>query len=598
MIMLMFWRIKSILIGCFAMVAQPLLGQPLVLDSLFAAFAAAKTDSAKLATAFVIMDELGHERHDERKSWLDTTAQAAQRLASQTIGVEWKLHLADWHHGLGDMENSYRISMDCASRFRVLGDSTLACRSLFMAGTALSEFNPTAAIEVMEEAVALARSLRHDGLIARCLTNLAYALQMADLNTTERYRDALDAALKVFIEMKDIEGILISNFSLVEYYSAQGQFERARQRIGEMQHYLVGSDDEVSLAFPIVAEANVLRAEGKLEAALPKFEYGFDLMRKHGIWDGQWELYPVMIDVYKKTGRYEKAVSFMEAYEVMKDSIISLEKNKTVQNLQTRYETEKKEAQIVAQQADIARSRKEKWALATGLALLGGLSFLFWRQRRKTQVANLELASSNEQIAQKNQKLDLLMRELHHRVKNNLQLVSSLLRLQSRQVGDESAAAAIKAGQLRVEAMSLIHQRLYREEGITLVNMQEFAHDLVEKIAFAFGHRLDEMDVSIDFQPNELDVDKAMPISLILNELLTNSFKYAYGNVPHPAIHISLSPQDGKLRLHYADNGLGLPEASAPSSSFGSKLIASLSSQLGGSARQWNDGGAHFEVLF
>lgn len=575
-----------------------LTAQSVNFDSLHSVFAQAKTDSAKLKAALAIAGQLGMEQTNLQKRWLDTVAQEAARFETQTIGVEWKLHLADWHHNLGDMENSYRIAIDCAERFRALGDSALACRSLFMAGTALSEFNPTAALDVMEEALGLARTLNNEGLVARCLTNLGYALEMAGFNETERYRKTMEAALEVFKKQDDLEGILITNYNLVEYYSAHGQFERARQRIGEMRRYLASSDDEVSLAYPTVSEGNVLIAEGKLEAALPKLEAGFYLMRKHQIWDGQWELYPILIDLYKKTGRYQQAVEFIEGYEVMKDSIISLEKNKTVQNLQTRYETEKKEAQIAVQQADLSRSQKEKWVLAGGLALLSGLSVLFWRQRRKTQAANLELEASNEQIKQKNQKLDLLMRELHHRVKNNLQLVSSLLRLQSKQINDEGASAAIKAGQLRVEAMSLIHQRLYREEGITLVNMQEFTMDLVEKIAFAFGHSLETFDHEIDFNPADLDVDKAMPLSLILNELLTNSFKYAFGETSRPSVKISLSALSEKLRLHYSDNGIGFPPEAARSSAFGSKLISSLSGQLGGEASQWNDGGAHFELAF
>jgi two-component sensor histidine kinase len=580
------------------MAALPLAAQQSLLDSLYASFALAKTDSAKLEAAFAMFDGLEMNQTDEMKAILDTTEYWAKEVVGGNIAVRWDSFRGNLHYGLGDMEKAYQIAMDCARKFKAMKDTTHHCEALFLAGTALSEFNPKAAIGIMDEAVAIAKSLNNDQLVANCLTNLAYALEMADLNRTERYARTIEASLLICKKMDFLHGILVNNYNLVEYHCSQRQFAKARERIAEMEHFLKDSDDEEALAFPVVSEGNVLMAEGNFEAALPKIELGFNTMKKLGIWDGQWELYPILIELYKKTGRYRQAFEFLENYEIMQDSMISLEKSKTVQNLQTRYETEKKEAQIAAQQADLARSRKEKWALAGGLVLLGGLSVLFWRQRRKTQAANLELAASNEQIAQKNQKLDLLMRELHHRVKNNLQLVSSLLRLQSRQVGNGAASAAIKAGQLRVEAMSLIHQRLYREEGITLVNMQDFANDLVEKIAFAFGHRLEEMDLKIDFQPTDLDVDKAMPMSLILNELLTNSFKYAFGETARPSLHISLSQQGEKCCLLYADNGPGLPDAAIPSSSFGSKLMASLSGQLGGQARQWNEGGAKFELVF
>ncbi len=580
------------------MTANVLVAQPTVLDTLYLAFAHAKTDSAKLMASFEIIKNLEDYQLNEQKMWVDTTAPIAARMAGQGLAYQRQLYLANWHRMSGDFKEGYELAIQCALKFKDLNDPYNQAVSLFEAGTSLAEFNPNAAIGVLKEAVELSRKLEKETLMARCLANLAYAMELAKLNQTDEYRRILEASLAVMQKIGDRDGVLVNNFNLVEYYSNKRYFERARQSVAAMQAMLEGDDDEVYLVYPLVAEGNILMAEGQVEKALKNYEAGWRVLEKYEIVDGQMELYPTIIKAYEAVGDYKNAYRFLQGFQVMKDSMISLEKNKTVQHLQTRYETEKKEAQIVAQHADLARSGKEKWALATGLALLGGLSFLFWRQRRKTQVANQELAASNEQIAQKNQKLDLLMRELHHRVKNNLQLVSSLLRLQSRQVGDEGAAAAIKAGQLRVEAMSLIHQRLYREEGITLVNMQEFAHDLVEKIAFAFGHRSEGMDIRIDFDPNDLNVDKAMPISLILNELLTNSFKYAFANTARPAIQINLSPQGEKLRLHYSDNGPGLPSSDQPSGSFGSKLIASLSSQLGGQARQWSEDGAHFEVVF
>lgn len=98
-------------------------------------------------------------------------------------------------------------------------------------------------------------------------------------------------------------------------------------------------------------------------------------------------------------------------------------------------------------------------------------------------------------------------------------------------------------------------------------------------------------------EPRELDVDKAMPLSLILNELVTNSFKYAFGETSEPLLKISIQQQGDKLRLHFSDNGIGLP-SEHPHGSFGSKLIQSLSAQLQGQAHQWNEKGANFELVF
>lgn len=568
------------------------------MDSLYRVFAQAKTDSAKLEASFEILQNLAEYDVDGMKKWIDTTAGIVAEIPRSRLAFERELYLARWNISIGDYEEGFRLSIQSAGKFKELRDSVNQTVALFQAGTALAEFNPKAGISVLEEAVELSKRIHDESLTARCVTNLGYAMEMAKLNTTVAYRNAMKTALEVFDKTKATDGILITNFNLVEYYISQGQLDSARQCIEHIQRTIKDDPDELNHTYPLVCEANVLMAEGRVDAAIAKYEAGWKLLDKYGVVDGRMELYPNMIEAYAKSGNYKKAYEFLNGFKVMRDSMVSLEKNKTVQNLQTRYETAKKEARIAAQQIDLARSRREKWALAAGLALLGGLAVMFWRQRRKILAVNLELAASHEQVQLKNQKLDLLMRELHHRVKNNLQLVSSLLRLQSKQMSDESAAAAIKAGQLRVEAMSLIHQRLYRQEGITLVNMQDFTLDLVEKIAFAFGFGMEAFDHRIEFEPQDLDVDKAMPISLILNELLTNSFKYAFGKTPRPKIAISLQPQGGNLRLHFADNGSGLPEEPGRASAFGSKLIASLSGQLGGEARQWNQDGAHFELVF
>jgi two-component sensor histidine kinase len=585
--------------ACITLVtAQTLGAQPSVFDSLYAAFAQAKTDSAKLEASFEIIQNLEDYQLDEQKKWVDTTAEIAARMKGHLMDYRRQLYLANWHRMSGDFKEGYELAIHCAQKFKEMGDDFLQSSALFEAGTALSEFNPTTAMEVLKEAAELGRKAGKETLRARCLVNMAYAMELAKLNQTDEYRRTLEESLEVMEGIGDLDGVLVGNFNLVEYYARKRQFGQARQRVAAMRAMLEKVEDEVYFIYPLVAEGNILMAEGSPEKALKNYEAGWKVVKDYGIVEGQLELFPVIIKAYAAVGDYKSAFLFSENYQTMRDSMVSLEKTRTVQHLQTRYETEKKEAQIAAQKADLARSRQEKWVLAGGLALLGGFSVLFWRQRRKTQAANIELAASNQEIALKNQKLDLLMRELHHRVKNNLQLVSSLLRLQSRKVGDGAASAAIQAGQLRVEAMSLIHQRLYREEGITWVNMQEFTEDLVEKIAYAFGQHLAEIDLQIQFQILELDVDKAMPMSLIINELLTNSFKYAFGGPARPGIKISLEQQGEKLIFQYADNGPGFPDMPIANSSFGSTLINSLCGQLGGQARQWSEGGARFEVVF
>nr|WP_246439641.1 sensor histidine kinase [Rhabdobacter roseus] len=187
------------------------------------------------------------------------------------------------------------------------------------------------------------------------------------------------------------------------------------------------------------------------------------------------------------------------------------------------------------------------------------------------------------------------MKELHHRVKNNLAIVSGLLKLQSNRITEVSAAKAVREGQQRVEAMSLIHQRLYQTDHVTSVNIREYIIDLAENLMQSYGYDRDAFDLRIDVERTQLDVDLAIPIGLIINELLTNSFKHAYEGVQRPMLIINLRNNDG-ITLEVKDNGPGVDpiEWKKTSNSFGKRLITNLSEQTGGEFRIENTDGMHY----
>jgi two-component sensor histidine kinase/HAMP domain-containing protein len=197
-----------------------------------------------------------------------------------------------------------------------------------------------------------------------------------------------------------------------------------------------------------------------------------------------------------------------------------------------------------------------------------------YAQTLEEQVAirTAELRADKARIEEQAQQLETVMRELHHRVKNNLAIVSGLLSLQLNRLEDQQAVKAFQEGQRRIEAISLIHQRLYQSEELTRSTMQ------------AYGYQPSSVRLNIRSDVAILDVDMAVPLSLIINEILTNAFKYAIPNAPTPTLSISLLNRNGLL-LEVVDNGPGINLAHwhSPTSSFGKRLIKGLSEQLGGS---------------
>ena len=196
-------------------------------------------------------------------------------------------------------------------------------------------------------------------------------------------------------------------------------------------------------------------------------------------------------------------------------------------------------------------------------------------------------------------RLETMMKELHHRVKNNLQIVSSLLNMQTYKMRDEESINALKASGQRVQAMSLIHQRLYKTDELTAVNLREYITDLAESLLQSYGYTLSNFDLQIEVEQELIDVDTALPIGLIINELITNAMKYAYAHVPHPALNISLTNQGHTMCLKVKDNGEDFNEVSWSQSkgSFGKQLIVSLCRQLRAKQSVIVNKGTEFKII-
>ncbi|MEL6925270.1 MAG: sensor histidine kinase, partial [Bacteroidota bacterium] len=227
-------------------------------------------------------------------------------------------------------------------------------------------------------------------------------------------------------------------------------------------------------------------------------------------------------------------------------------------------------------------------------ALLSTLLFvLFYNFRRnKKTTAQLEI---------KNQENELLLKEIHHRVKNNLQTVSSLLSLQSESITDPTALDAVQESKNRVASMALLHQKLYQGENLAAIEMADYFRNIGKNIIESFGQKAKHVSLSVQMEPLELDVDTAVPVGLITNELLTNSLKYAFENRESGQIDITLQQDDNKmLTLQVSDNGQGLKDGQRNElgKGFGSLLVRLLTQQLGGELKEINSSGMTTIIQF
>jgi len=386
---------------------------------------------------------------------------------------------------------------------------------------------------------------------------------------------------------KDI--IVRSYMEIINSYNGLKRYPKAFQAVADMQPYL--NDPDVTqvtkgLVYTVIASLD-MRHGDKHHALAAMYLDSMKQLITHTS-PGKENLINYYLNrslLEFSLNHFDSASAALEKYNDLKkihdDEIISGH----TQELATRYETGKKDARIKDLDQQNRLRKKLLFGSFTASAIFLALLFWVWQQNKK--------------IRKQEGHLNYLMKELHHRVKNNLQIVSSLLNLQSARIDDPMAQKALMEGQHRIEAMSLIHQKLYQTKTTSRVNIQEFIAELSENLMHAYGYKAHNFNLQLQVAVKELEADIAIPVGLILNEVVTNAFKYAYKNVTDPALHISLQEQANRLQLTIGDNGRELTEkAWKYSTSFGRQLILSLTRQLEGNLQLTCDTGSIFTFTF
>lgn len=304
-------------------------------------------------------------------------------------------------------------------------------------------------------------------------------------------------------------------------------------------------------------------------------------------------------EIYKKQNKYDQALAYHEKYQMLSDSIKEEELMKNLAELETKYETTKKEKEIAVlnsenqiQELQLEKAAKQNIVIITGLLaalFIAGLLFYFYRQKRK----------DNAIISQALKEKELLLREIHHRVKNNLQVISSLLSLQSRFIEDENALMAIKEGRDRVKSMALIHQNLYQKDNLTGIEMQSYFEKLISSLFNSYNISPERIKLKTDIENINLDVDTVIPLGLIVNELVSNALKHAFPDDRLGTITVRLKEEATGLQLQVADNGIGWKKDInlEESDSFGFRMINAFKNRLEAKLNIENKDGAQITML-
>jgi len=234
----------------------------------------------------------------------------------------------------------------------------------------------------------------------------------------------------------------------------------------------------------------------------------------------------------------------------------------------------------VAVEKGVSPSTIKKYILyALGILSIIIFVFLLWNKTLRNEIKakkKIELDLKKE-----NQEKELLLKEVHHRVKNNLQIVHSMLNMQSRKVDNEIALKVLAEGKSRVMAMAIIHKILYESEDLSTIDVKKYVNLLSDNIKRIYKSDHTEIILNIDIKEVYLDIDKSIPVGLILNELLSNSYKHAFVNRKEGNIKIEIYKLDDVYQFKYSDDGVGLINYNMKSfKTLGMHLIHRLANQL------------------
>jgi two-component sensor histidine kinase len=317
--------------------------------------------------------------------------------------------------------------------------------------------------------------------------------------------------------------------------------------------------------------------------------------------------YRTLVRIDSALGDKASALAHYAKYVQLLDSNFRITKIRQAEELQVLYNTQEKEKEIsvLNQQATLKDANLKQAKLVRNLTLAGiagmiVIAVLLYRQANLRK-RNSELISlKNEQLQELLTDREWLLKEIHHRVKNNLQIVTSLLSSQAVYINNEAAHAAIQDSKRRVFAMSLIHQKLYQSNNIATIAMAGYVNELVMHVQTSLGSG-NRITIEQDISLLNLDVSQAIPIGLIINECVVNSIKYAFPDNVRGMVRISLQKDDADhLTLTIADNGIGLPLDFdiAEQNSLGMELVRGLAKQLKGHLKVESGNGLHIVIHF
>lgn len=461
------------------------------------------------------------------------------------------------------------------------------------------------ALPYLKKSVALAKEIENKAYWASNARKLGTAYE--HLGDTAAAMMYYQNSLKIDRETGAKHGIGSAHRSIGELLMDQGKYKFAYFHLEEALNLSKEVGDVKTLSHNYSMLGEWALKQGRWKQAVDHCLNGLSLIEEIQMFRQIKSNCNCLWRAYEKLGNHRAVTIYLKQYMEARDSLFNDEKLQELTRLEMQYQfdVEKEKIALHQEQKDVViagQMRRQRLLRNTFLGgLIAGLIILalLWRSYQVKQRTNRQLSEQKDTIQLALDEREVLLKEIHHRVKNNLQVVSSLLGLQSRTIEDPAALDAIEEGRNRVRAMALIHQNLYQEENLVGVHLPDYIEKLTENLMASYRVDQDHIQLTHQIAPISLDVDVLIPLGLILNELISNSLKHAFTDRDTGQIEVQVQKADAGLEVVVQDNGIGLPTDFKPEQvkSMGFKLIRSFISKMGGKLEITSIGGTQIRMV-
>lgn len=319
------------------------------------------------------------------------------------------------------------------------------------------------------------------------------------------------------------------------------------------------------------------------------------------------QLLELQSSYYEKKEDYKTSLKYTSEIKFLKDSLLSVQNLNLLKSTELNYFIENKEQEVATKNQIIEEKEKTNLIIIIiGLVALLTTSFLAFQNNRRKRIEiekmNTSISKKKEELKVSLQEKELLLKEIHHRVKNNLQVISGILSLQNNRISDELAKQTLIESQDRIQTIALLHKTMYQNENFNMVSFQNYINELITYIKQANITANKNIIINQEIEDIQFNIDTAIPLSLIINEIITNCYKHAFENKNEGIISISIKKQaTGFYKLIIEDNGNGLPENFSSfenSKSVGFDLIQGLCQQIDGEIEITSKQGTKITIQF